>query len=92
MNESELYKELGALTKDKDLWEEGIPYVSSLLAHESVKIQAKALWLLGEMGLAYPQPVEGATPALLPSATVRRRFCGSARSTLWAGSDGETIL
>ena len=64
MNESELYKELGALTKDKDLWEESIPYVSSLLAHESVKIQAKALWLLGEMGLAYPQPVEGATPAI----------------------------
>ena len=64
MNESELYKELGALTKDKDLWEEGIPYVSSLLAHESVKIQAKALWLLGEMGLAYPQSVEGATPAI----------------------------
>ena len=64
MNESELYKELGALTKEKDLWEESIPYVSSLLAHESVKIQAKALWLLGEMGLAYPQPVEGATPAI----------------------------
>lgn len=64
MNESELYKELGALTKDKDLWEESIPYVSSLLAHESVKIQAKALWLLGEMGLAYPQSVEGATPAI----------------------------
>ena len=64
MNESELYKELGALTKDKDLWKESIPYVSSLLAHESVKIQAKALWLLGEMGLAYPQSVEGATPAI----------------------------
>ena len=64
MNESELYKELGALTKEKDLWEESIPYVSSLLAHESVKIQAKALWLLGEMGLAYPQSVEGATPAI----------------------------
>ena len=64
MNESELYKELGALTKDKDLWEESIPYVSSLLAHESVKIQAKALWLLGEMGLEYPQSVEGATPAI----------------------------
>ena len=64
MNESELYKELGALTKDKDLWEESIPYVSSLLAHESVIIQAKAFWLLGEMGLAYPQSVEGATPAI----------------------------
>ena len=54
MNESEPYKELGILIKDKDKWEENIPYVSSLLAHDSVKIQAKALWLLGEMGLAYP--------------------------------------
>ena len=54
MNESEIYKELGALTRNKDIWEERIPYVSSLLSHESVKIQAKALWLLGEMGFVYP--------------------------------------
>ena len=49
MSESELYKELGALTKARDQWEEKIPYVSSLLAHESEKIQAKALWLLTEI-------------------------------------------
>ena len=55
MTESELYKELGMLTKDKDRWEESAPFVSSLLAHESVKIQAKALWLIGEIGLAYPR-------------------------------------
>ena len=54
MSESELYKELGVLTKDKSRWEENIPYVSSLLVHESKKIQAKALWLLGEMGLKFP--------------------------------------
>ena len=54
MNESELYKELGILTKDKSRWEENITYVSSLLDHDSVKIQAKVLWLLGEMGLEYP--------------------------------------
>ena len=54
MTEADLYKELGALTKDKDRWKESIPYVSSLLTHDSVKIQAKALWLLGEMGLIYP--------------------------------------
>ena len=64
MIESELYKELGALTKTKDQWEEKIPYVSSLLAHESEKIQAKALWLLAEMGLAYPQSVRDAVPAI----------------------------
>lgn len=54
MNEAEIYKELGALTKNKDLWEERIPYVFSLLSYESVKVQAKALWLLGEMGFVYP--------------------------------------
>ena len=64
MYESELYKELGILTKDKGRWKESIPYVSSLLAHDSVKIQAKALWLLGEMGLIYPQSVQDTVPAI----------------------------
>ena len=64
MTESELYKELGALTKAKDQWEEKIPYVSSLLAHESEKIQAKALWLLAEMGFAYPQSIRDAVSAI----------------------------
>lgn len=64
MTESELYKELGILTKDKGRWKESIPYVSSLLTYESVKIQAKALWLLGEMGLAYPQPVQDTVPVI----------------------------
>ena len=64
MTEAELYKELGILTKDKEKWEESIPYVSSLLTDESVKIQAKALWLLGEMGFIYPQPVQAAVPAI----------------------------
>ena len=66
MNELELYKELGALTKEKGRWKESIPYVSSLLTHESIKIQAKALWLLGEMGLIYPQPVQDAVPVIVP--------------------------
>ncbi len=78
MNESELYKELGALTKDKGKWEGSIPYVSSLLAHESVKIQGKALWLLGEMGLIYPQPVHDAVPTIAsflesPESLLRER-------------------
>ena len=64
MNESELYKELGKLTKDKSVWEEKIPYVSSLLSHESVKIQAKSLWLIGEMGLAHPMLVKDTVPAI----------------------------
>ena len=64
MTEAELYKELGALTKEKNRWKESIPYVSSLLTHDSVKIQAKALWLLGEMGLIYPQSVQNTVPAI----------------------------
>ena len=64
MNESEIYKELGALTKDKDIWEERIPYVSSLLPYESVKVQAKALWLLGEMGFVYPLSMRDIVPVI----------------------------
>ena len=64
MRESELYKELGLLTDDRSRWKESIPYVSSLLTHESVKIQAKALWLLGEIGLNYPQLVQDAVPVI----------------------------
>ncbi len=64
MIESKLYKELGELTKNRDRWKESIPYISSLLSHDSVKIQAKALWLLGEMGLVYPQSVQDAVPAI----------------------------
>ena len=64
MKEMELYKELGALIKDKDKWKEKIPYVSSLLTHESVKIEAKVLWMLGEMGLAYPLQVQDTVPVI----------------------------
>ena len=64
MTESETYKGLSVLTKSRDKWEESIPYVSSLLESESVKIQAKALWLLGEMGLAFPHKVGDSLPAI----------------------------
>ena len=65
MNESELYQELGLVTKDRSKWKENIPFVSFLLKHESVKIQAKALWLLGEMGLVYPQSVQETVPDIV---------------------------
>ena len=64
MNESELYKELGIITRDRDKWEDSISYVSSLLTYESVKIQAKALWLLGEIGLAYPLAMQDKVPLI----------------------------
>jgi len=65
MAESELYKSLGELTRNKERWEESIPYVASLLPCESVKIQAKALWLIGEMGLSFPSAIEGYIPAIV---------------------------
>lgn len=65
MNKSELYKYLAALTRDKSKWKESIPYVVSLLDHNSVKIQAKSLWLIGEMGLSYPLSVKDAVPAIV---------------------------
>lgn len=64
MNESELYKHLRKLTDKKNEWKESVPYVSSLLFHESVKIQAKALWLLGEFGLKYPHEVKDTVPEI----------------------------
>ncbi len=58
MTEAELYKSLSALTKNKSVWEEQIPYVESLLSDDSVKIKSKALWMLGEMGLAFPSSIK----------------------------------
>lgn len=57
-SDKSLYSNLSALTKNKDAWQESIPYVGSLLENQSSKITAKALWLLGEMGLQYPETIE----------------------------------
>ena len=78
LNEAELYKELGIITKNKDCWEESISFVSPLLTHDSVKIQAKSLWMLGEMGLVYPLSVQDAIPTIAcfcdsPVALLRER-------------------
>ncbi len=55
--EEKLYRALGQLTDDKAQWKQKIPYVASLLENQSSKITAKAMWLLGEMGLMYPQEI-----------------------------------
>lgn len=75
MTEWERYKALGSLTKHKEEWEANIPYVSSLLSSDAVRIQAKALWLLGEMGLRYPLQIGESVPAIAP-------FCESAEPLL----------
>ena len=86
--EDELYKELGALTKARDKWEESIPYVSSLLNHDSERIQAKALWLLGEMGFASPQAVQNAVPTIAsflnsPAPLLRERSVNAIGRMYW---------
>lgn len=62
--DEKLYRELGQLTKDKTIWKQNIPYVASLLKNQSPKITAKAMWLLGEMGLIYPREIAPYTKAI----------------------------
>ena len=61
MSETEdkvILKKLREITKDKNHWSETIDYVGEKLDEEySVEVRAKALWLLGEMGLNYPVQV-----------------------------------
>ena len=58
ITEYDLYKKLGKLTKNKAEWENNISDVAALLEYDSTKIQAKALWLLGEMGLQHPDKIK----------------------------------
>lgn len=64
MTETELYKSLGELTKNKADWENSISDVAALLEYDSTKIQAKALWLLGEIGLQHPEKIRKWVPAI----------------------------
>ena len=62
MSETEdkvILKKLREITKDKNHWSETIDYVGEKLDEKySVEVRAKALWLLGEMGLNYPVQVK----------------------------------
>lgn len=64
MNDKELYSELGNLTKRKEDWKDNISFVGTLLENQLSKITAKALWLLGEMGLQYPHQIEPYVPPI----------------------------
>ena len=58
-DEKELLKELRNIQKDKENWKSQIDIVADKLDEDySVNVKAKALWMLGEMGLMYPQGVE----------------------------------
>ena len=54
-----ILKELRAITKDKANWQTAIDDVALKLGkHYSEDVKAKALWLLGEMGLYYPSLIQ----------------------------------
>lgn len=57
MNNENIYRKLVQLTKDKTIWKQNIPFAASLLENQPPEITAKAMWLLGEMGLHYPQEI-----------------------------------
>ena len=58
-DEKEVLKELRNIQKDKENWKCHIDFVASRLTEDgSLEVKAKALWMLGEMGLLYPQEVE----------------------------------
>lgn len=88
MKGPEIYRELVILTDERDRWEESIPFVSSLLSDGSVKIQAKALWLLGEMGLLFPSLCRKQFPLSPLSLRGKSRFSGNGRLMPSAGSAG----
>ena len=57
-DEKETLKELRGIQTGND-WENNIDNVASKLDESySVNVKAKALWILGEMGLKYPKQVE----------------------------------
>ena len=58
-DEKEILKELREMQKSKESWKCNIDDVAEKLNENySVNVKAKALWILGEMGLRYPQQVE----------------------------------
>lgn len=47
------------ITKDKESWKANVDFVALKLNDDySVAVKAKALWLLGEIGLKYPEEIE----------------------------------
>ena len=55
-----ILKELRDITKNKECWKIAIDDVAGKLNENySIKVKAKALWLLGEMGLKHPLEIEG---------------------------------
>ena len=60
MGDKVILKKLGDMTKDRQSWNANIDYVADKLDNTySNAVRAKALWILGEMGLRHPEEIEG---------------------------------
>ena len=53
VNEKAHYRQLSDIFKSKSLWCDNICFVGDSLSSNSVRIKAKSIWILGEMGLCY---------------------------------------
>lgn len=59
-DEKEILNELRDIQKDKENWKSNMDLVAvKINDYYSANVKAKALWMLGEMGLKYPQEVKG---------------------------------
>ena len=66
-NDKEILKELRDITRNKEDWKSNIDDVAAKLNENySVAVKAKALWLLGEMGLKYPMEMERYIEDIVP--------------------------
>ncbi len=62
-NNQDTLKELKDLTRNKEDWKSNIDSVAAKLdENNSVAVNAKALWLLGEMGLKHPVEIDSHIP------------------------------
>lgn len=66
-NDKEILKELRDLKRNKEDWKSNIDEIAAKLDENySIAVNAKALWLLGEMGLKHPREIEGHIKDIIP--------------------------
>lgn len=58
-DDKEIIKELRNIQKDKENWKNNIELIADKLnKNYPPNVKAKALWIIGEMGLLYPKEVK----------------------------------
>lgn len=66
-NDKEILKELRDLKRNKEDWKSNIDEIAAKLDENySIAVNAKALWLLGEMGLKHPREIESHIKDIIP--------------------------